>query len=396
MAPAPNFVWRRFDLQDYGLALEPVSARITLTGEGESITSFASSRQSQMAFAARGLGDHLIWEAFSKDMAALNKIAPLSEIMNGGAPHGAVLAEIFKNPKRLAALEQVTNSCAAVLEDYLTDGALKTHLAAHALSHTGLGGREAGSAIVLPEFFDEDSWPVRIARDSPSLKAVLEKLCEKTGVEKLDGKILSIEESDGKRRAIAVSDGQIISAQFVFFATPEAALAVGVRPALSVYGGANAAAIMRLTLKEKTAPPAGDQKALFQIAENMKELQEARDAAADGRLPDKPPLEFEFAATGDIIARTSYCPAAFRDKDEWRGWTGQDRQAMAARMKDRLAGAVDGLAGKIAKTEMRIVGGGEPDAFARVRESDFIIIQPHRHNAIAASVRRIDEALCRV
>ena len=37
----PNFVWRRFDLHDYGLALEPASARVTLTNDN---TGYCASR----------------------------------------------------------------------------------------------------------------------------------------------------------------------------------------------------------------------------------------------------------------------------------------------------------------------------------------------------------------
>jgi len=389
----PNFVWRRFDLHEYGLTLEPVSARVTFTNDNKTVSSYASARQSQTAFAKDKSGDYLIWESFVEEMRALGETAPFAKVMDGGVCDSAALGAIFADARSLAALERATESCTATLDDYLTDVHLKTHVAAHALGRAGLGGREAGSAIMLPEFFDEDAWPCRVAKNSPSLASVLEKVCDKNGVERLAGRLVAIGAEEGKYRAVVASDNQIINTQLVFFASPDAALAAGARPALSMRGGANATAMLRIKLKHPIAPPAGDKKSTFQIADDLGELQCARDAAADGRLPDRPPVAFEFAGPREILARTSYCPASFRDGDAARGWTGQDRQAIAARMKDRLVERIDGLAGNISKTEVRVIGGGEPGHYARIRESEHVIMQPHRHNAIAAAVILVDKAL---
>lgn len=389
----PNFIWRRFDLHEYGLSLEPASARVTLAAR-QAVTTFAGVRRTQASLADAGVGDHLLWTAFVEDMAGLEEAA----VMNGaaaGASNGAdAFPSLFHDARRLSALAKLTDSCESLLGDYFCDADLKTHVGAHALSRAGLGGREAGSALALPEFFAEDAWPVRIAEGGPSLRAVLEKVCAQCGVTMLEGALLDIA-ADGDRRSVTLTGDQRIKTQFIFFATPEAAQAAGAATSsLSPLGlGGQATAVMRLTLKEELRPPAGDDKAVFQIADDFAELQTARDAAADGRLPERPPVEFEITADGDIIARTAYCPAAFRTEDGLRGWTGQDRQAIAARMKERLASRLDGLAGKIVKTEVKIIGADETVRDARLPDDENIIIQPNRHNAVAAAVRLVDKAL---
>lgn len=389
----PNFVWRRFNLHEYGLSLEPVSARVTL-GPNGSIETFARVRETERALAAADRVNHRMWTAFAEDMAALREARIFNDALGDAAPKRAgAFAALFRDARSLSALGQLSGAAAALLDDYFGDDVMKMHVGAQALSRAGLGGREAGSAMALPEFFSEDAWPVRIADGGPPLLSVLEKVCEKAGVTMLEGRLIEIAD-EGKYRAAALSGDQKVRTRLLFFASPEAAAAAGVMSALSPLGAArHATAVMRLTLKNGVEPPAGDKKAVFQIADHFAELQDARDAAADGRLPERPPVEFEFAANGDIIARTAYCPAVFREEDGERGWTGQDRQVIAARMKERLASRIEGLSGKIAKTEVGVIGAGEPDRAVRLPDDENIIIQMSRHDAIAAAVRLVDRAL---
>lgn len=389
----PNFVWRRFDLQEYGLTLEPASARVTLA-PGGAVATYARARETERALAEAGSADYLMWAAFANDMTAFNEAQIYNEALGDASPNRAeAFAALFRDSRSLSALGQLAGPAAAMLDDYFSDETMKIHVGAQALARAGLGGREAGSALALPEFLAEDAWPARIAA-GPSLLSVFEKVCDKAGVEKLEGRILEITDEGGKYRNVVLTGDQKIKTQFIFFASPEAAASAGARSALSPLGaGRHATAVMRLALKNGVKPPAGDEKAVFQIADDFAELQAARDAAAAGRLPERPPVEFEFAANGDIIARTAYCPAVFREEDGERGWTGQDRQAIAARMKERLASRIDGLSGKIVKTEVGIIGAGDPENDVRLSDDENIIIQTSRCNAIAAAVRLVDRAL---
>lgn len=390
----PNFVWRRFDLHEYGLSLEPASARVTLAADG-AVTTFARPRETQHALAEADMPDHLLWTAFAEDMNVLSEAEIYGDALVDASPGPAgAFAALFRDSRSLSALGQLTGPASEMLDDYFSDENLKTHVGVQALARAGLGGREGGSALALPEFFAEDAWPARVAEGGPSLLSVLEKVCERAGVTMLEGSLLEIVDEGGKHRSVVLTGDQKVKTRFVFFASPEAAAAAGARSALSPLGvGRHATAVMRLSLKNGVKPPAGDEKAVFQIADDFAELQAARDAAADGRLPERPPVEFEFAANGDIIARTAYCPAAFREEDGARGWTGQDRQVIAARMKERLTSRIDGLAGQVVKTEVGVIGAVDPEHEARLPDDENILVQSSRHNAVAAAVRLIDKAL---
>ena len=103
------------------------------------------------------------------------------------------------------------------------------------------------------------------------------------------------------------------------------------------------------------------------------------------------PVEFEFAPNGELIARSSYLPAAFYEDGEWRGWTGQDRQAAAAIMRERLASRMPGFANYIRRSEAEVSAPpAGPSPFAGC---DRVVIQPRRHDAIGAAVKLIDRVM---
>ncbi len=390
----PNFVWRRFDLHEYGLSLEPASARVTLTASDEAVSTFARPRETEETLAEAGVADHLLWTAFSDDMAGFSACPVLNGGLAGARSGGAALAALFRDARTRSAFGQLAGSCGVLLDDYFSDAKLKTHVAAHALSRAGLGGGEDGSAMALPELFAEDAWPVRIADGGPPLYETLERVCRNFGVTMREGRVLEVAAEDAKHRLVSISGDEKIKTRYLFFATPEAAAAAGARCNHSPLGvGGAATAVMRLTLKDRAVPAAGDEKAVFQIADDIAELQTARDEAADGRLPEQPPVEFEFTEKGDIIARTAYCPAVFREENGLRGWTGQDRQAIAARMKERLASRLEGLSQKVVKTEVAILGAGDPERKTRLAEDENIIVQPNRAGAIGAAVKLVDKVV---
>ena len=184
-----------------------------------------------------------------------------------------------------------------------------------------------------------------------------------------------------------------LKTRYVFFASPAAAERAGAAAAAlggAMGAGRTATAVMRFKLADGAAAPAGDARAVFQIIDESDDMRRARDAAISGRLPDTLPVEFEFNEKGDIVARTAYCPAAFCEEGEWRPWTSQDRQAVAARIKERLTSRMPELAEAIRSTRIEVTGPPEGTVFSH---ADDIIIQPARHDAIGAAVRLIDRVM---
>lgn len=389
----PNFVWRRLDLHEYGLSLAPISARVTLTATGATAT-YRSVRETQEALGETAREDALLWPSFVADMGALEDAAAA---LSGAAGPGATdLSFLGGGAAELSAFGRLSGACADILTDYYNGSDLTAHVSAHALGPLGLGADEAGSAAALPAFLSADAWRVRQDGKGPSLLATLKTVCEKSGVFMVKDLIEDVADEKSKTQSLVMKGGDRLRAGSVFLASPAAASRAG----LSRFAGAaaragEARAELRLKLSEPVAPAVGGAEALYQIVDNAGELQRARDAVADGRLPDDPPIEFEFAENGDLLARTAYCPRRFRDEEGEREWTGQDRQALMQRMIERLSDRLDGLPEKIRGRRIRVEGCEPPDhadALARFRR---IVVQPDRHGAVGAAVRLMDRTLAR-
>ncbi len=384
----PNFVWRRLDLQDFGLATEPVSARITLLADGETAATHRGLEDTVDALRDVDADGAALWPEMTDDMRALGETG-LTVGVGGCAPKALSLID---NMRALADLGRITGSGAELIEDYVNGGPLNAHINAHALAPFGLGGVEAGSAAALPEFFDEHAWRVRAKSGARSIIGALRKACEHHGVAATASGVEKASADGARHNSILFKGGEKIRSRYIFFACPDAAEAAG-------YGGAGqgspangARAVMRIKLRDPVDPPTGDRRALFQIVDEAADLKKARNAALGGRMFERLPVEFEFTDKGDIVARTAYVPKRLQEEGEWRDWTGQDRQLLSTIVLNRLAARIDGLQDQIRKTDLKLIdraNAGE-DKFADARN---VVLQPRRHNAIAAAVMLIDKVL---
>jgi len=396
----PNFVWRRLDLQKYNVAFAPVSAVISLSANGQTAKTVDSVSGAVAALEESDIRDHEVWADFVREVRALSisagkfttrlAIGRRSGNADGRAEGGAGAITIRD-------LGVLTNSCADFLDDYFDDDRLKTHIGARALAPMGLGGAEPGSVLSLSGLFEQSAWPVRAAKGGAALEKTLAKVCVDAGVEMIDAVLSAIDGAGEKYRALTLSGNEKLKSRFVFCPTPDAARRAG----LVVLHGASpiaapgaAKATIRIKLSEMAAAPSGDDKAVFFVAGNMDELQAARDAVVEGRLPEKLPLEFQFAPPREIIVQTAYAPDRFIEDGEAREWTGQDRQALGARVIERLSQHIDGLGAKIVRSEVSIEGAYITDDEAMIETFDQnVIVQPAATNVIAAAVTLADRLL---
>ncbi len=381
-----NFVWRRLDLQDYDLTLEPVSARVTLLKEGAPVATYASARETADSLAEKGSPDHLLWRDFIEEMTVLGA-APVyapKGYDKPGAPGVKAFAALLSDPAHLEQAARLFGSCAGILDDYFSDDRLRAHLSAHALAAGGRGDREAGSAQALTAFLDPDSWRVRAPKGGAALRAVLEQVCQDAGVETTQKKPVDAA-ANGKFTNITFDGDDKIKVKHIFFATPASARQWGVGE------GAHADFTVRFKLNDKVDAPLGDDDAIFQVIDDGADIQAARDAALQGKLCDRMPVEFEFTGNGEVIARSAYLPAAFFEDGEWRAWTGQDRQAAASIIRERLSSRMPGFATHIRRTETEL--SAPPSGVSPFAHCGRVIIQPHRHNAISAAVKLIDQVV---
>ncbi|MHA7871164.1 MAG: hypothetical protein ACX939_02320 [Hyphococcus sp.] len=391
----PNDVWRRLDLQDFGMTTAPVSARATLLPAGKSVATYDNARRTEQSLAANGVEDHLLWSSFLSDMRRLKSRAAF-ETLVGESGDDTPPAAAFSDPARLAAIGCLSAYGEELLDDFFNDPQLKAHLAAHALGGAGLGAREPGVALALAQFAQDGAWRVRMQQgDGKPFSEILETLCEANAVTFYEGALLAVSSENGKHKTVELSGDHKAKTRCVFFASPDAADRAGVsdRRAPTAAPG-KVSAQLRIKLRKPLEPPVCDARAIFQIVDGAGDLQAARDSALDGRLPDPMPVEFEFADNGDIIARTAYCPAAFREEDDWREWTGQDRQAVETRIMERLASRLNGLRAAVKKTKLDLVGvNGAANPRPAIAAPDLIVIQPDRYNAIGAAVALADKVL---
>jgi phytoene dehydrogenase-like protein len=359
--------------------------------EGASFATYANARATTDALAEQDSADHLLWRDFIEDMAALAADHPYGPAGTTRAPAVKAFAAMLSDAGALEKSARLFGPCADILEDYFTDPRVKAHLAAHALSGTGRGEREAGSAEMLTEFLDEDAWRVRTPKDSPALRAVLEQACQDAGVVITTEKPVEVSQT-GKIVTISFGGEDKIKVKHVFFATPGAASLAGASDSQGALGqSAHAEFTMRFRLADGAEKPSGGANAIFQIIDDRGDLQAARDAAVQGKLYDNLPIEFEYASNGELIARSSLLPAAFFEAGEWRGWTGQDRQAVAAIIKERLSSRIPDFASHIRRTETEL--SAPPSGKSLFSACDRVIVQPHRHNAVSAAVKLIDQVM---
>jgi len=392
----PNFVWRRLDLQDYCVSLEPVGALVTLFPGGDHVTTRAGVSETKSALAAADNPDHQLWGDFVADIRRLGDDVQLVKPHGGERKEKIDLPALFGDMRALSALGQLTGSCAAMLDDYFNDEELKAHVAAHALAPSGLGGGEAGGAAALTQLFDENAWRVRPAAESAALRQALEGVCADSGVSMHEGVAVEFASDNAKRLNVTFGDGTQIKTRHVIFTSPETAAINGYHDPLSPLSRrGRVSARMRVKLKKPIAPPAGEENAFYLIVDDANDLQRASDAVSDGRLPDRPPVAFEIAGNGDLIVSTAYCPKAFRDEEGLREWTGQDRQAVMKRMLERLESRISGLAGNIRNSEVEIIGAEAPPVPSRLEHDESIFILPNRHNAVAEAVKLVDKVLGR-
>ena len=389
----PNAVWRRLDLHEYGLTVEPVSARVTLLENGAPVVTHADRRETGAALAAAGIDDYSLWPDFIAELESLERDDFIAAGASGAPLDAArALTRLLTDVSALDRAAQLSGTCRALLDDVFGEACLKDHTAAHALAPHGLGGAEAGSAIALADGMKDDAWRMRVDGGPASLHAALLKACEQAGVQIFIGEVRPAPAENGKSQTVVVGDQEKLKTRFIFFASPAAAMEAGAgrcAPGAALSGG-GAVAAMRIRLAETVDAPAHDKGAVFQIIDDSAELEQARDMMVSGRLPEKIPVEFEFTPEGDIVARTSYCPAQFSEDGEERGWTSQDRQAVAARIKERLLSRMPGLAEAVRGTRISVSAPPPNGGFA---QSDRIIVQPNGHNPIGAAVSLIDRVM---
>lgn len=389
LSAIPNFVWRRLDLQNYDLRLEPVSARITLF-ENDSLATPKSIADTVAALREKEDGGAALWPDFVADMASVDQDndLPSRDMLALSAHQGDVAV--------LTDAAMLAGAATDLIEDYLNGGMITNHVNAHALGVSGHDGTEAGSAGLIPSFLSEDAWPVRSAKKGTDPVEALRAVCAAMGVTKFDAPVIGATASQGKTNALVFAQesnaARKLRANAILFASPDSARRAGYDDGYNFQNPFNAGhAVLRIKLRSPLDMPAGDTQSLFQIVDDGENLKRARGATLDGQIPEDPPVSFEFLANGDLIVRSRYIPARLRDEEGWRDWTGQDRQILQKVMIDRLASRLPGVRKKIARKKLFVDECSiDRGSFATARR---VYIQRYSHNEVTAAVMLADRIL---
>lgn len=384
----PNFVWRRLELQEFGLEVEPISARITLLVDGKTTTTVRGLQESIEALRDVDSEGASLWPALTDDMQALGD----EELAPDACASPPNTLTHFDDLRALGRIASLAGTGDELIDDYVNSGPLNAHIQAHALAPFGLGGEETGSAAAFPEFFDEHAWRVRAKSGTRSIVGALRKACERHGVVAAPADIQRVSADGAKHNSVLFENGEKIRSRRIFFASPDVAEAAGYAPPGQNAPVNGARAVMRIKLRDRVDAPTGDVRALFQIVDDAADIKTARRDALEGRISECLPIAFEFTDKGDIIARTAFAPKRLQEEGEWRAWTGQDRQVLATIFLNRLASRIDGLHEQIRKTDLKVMDRIYADN-GRFAEARNIYLQSRRHNAIAAAVKLIDKAL---
>lgn len=305
----PNFVWRLLDLHQYALRFDDPAAETSTLADGSAVTTLPDAQRTADALAGRAASLEHLWPAF---VAGMEKTAP----------HPGALA-----PTRFDAANDA-------LDDYFDDEALKTHLVNALVSPFGLAGDEAGSAQALQA---AALWGRRRALRR-TLAETLRGAALNAGVDIREDAIASVERIDGKHwKAILQSSGEI-RARDAMASSALLGEAAGLRVVAAgspLLRRAGAEATIRIRYDKRPKLGGRDVHARYHTAAARRQILSARNAMAEGRLPDDPPMTIEFSGK-DVIVRAPYCPARIHDNGAMRDWTGQDRQILGRQAVDQV------------------------------------------------------------
>jgi len=384
----PDFVWRKLNLQDAGLEADPVPARISLFEGGRTLKTFKSAKKTRDALEAASIPDHRLWADFNDELSRARKegegLTRRAAVRANGRGAPALLGALAGKDGAGAA-ERLTEGALALLDDYFSDDALKVHLASVALTPFGLGGDEAGSALALAGVGAPSAWRVRVSRNGPKFERVLEDAALAAGVEIIDARIRAVGAADEKTCEVTLHDGDVLRARHLMAASTEAAARAGldIAPAFSPLTRRDGAvANVRLRFARPIEAPEGEKDAIFYLADSISSFAEARDAALEGRLIERPPISFEFNKD-DILVHAPYCPSFLKTEDEVREWTEQDRQAFGQQIIARLAPFLNGAArSAVRRIDVRVT-----PAAPRQGEGAGVIAPPPGHDPIGAAAK---------
>lgn len=362
-APAvPDFVWRNLDLHETGLAIEPVSARISLFEGRAAIATYADERQTQEAIAEVSPMDGALWSDLSSELAAKVKEEDADPValLEGLAQ---IMPDLHDDPFAIQSLREL-------LDDFFENEDVKAHLAAVAGSEFAIGGEEPGSSRALAAVNDEGAWRVK---NADLLCLTLERLCERLGVERIAAPLSSLERQDGRTLKVEFEDQEPIRTRAFMASTPRLAYMAGLKvegPVSPMSHSDTAQAIISVKLADQPSPPSdvpGDRHAIYYIAETAEEIRIARDAVLEGRMPENPPLVFEFGEK-EIIVRAPYCPRLIASEDGPREWTGQDCQVLGKQVLQRLGKYLNGTLKDVQHTDVELSGALDADGAQQLNE----------------------------
>lgn len=359
----PDFVWRKLNLEDWGLEADPVSSRVSLFEDGRSIATYPNQKETAAALEKSADGDHHLWADFIAELERRwregAEIAYASAAATGGA---LPLLDALRRPEGPAAAGRLAATTAGLLEDYFTSDALKTHLASVALGPFGLGGDEPGSVLGLAALSEGAAWRVRPGGKAGALEVALEAAALAAGVVRPESRFKILGPADAKKRSVVLEDGEIIEARRIMAASAEIAARadVEVAPSFSpLTRREGAVADIRLKFKRVPEAPAQGRRAVYFIADSLQSFADARDAALEGRIADNMPISFEFLKD-EVIVHAPYCPTFLKTENEIREWSEQDRQALGMAVMRRLEPFLNGASKSVKRIDIRVAPAAPP------------------------------------
>lgn len=385
-AGVPDFVWRRLDLHLSALEAKPIDALISLFEGGKTLATYQNRRRTERALETNGADAAHVWPDF---VGAQERLWEESEAMMRGAAKGdAKLLPALSRNDAAAFAKRLSQSCAEVLDDHFASEDLKTHVASAALMPLGLAGDEPGSALALAASEGSGAWRVAAGAKGGSLQKALEDCCAAAGVTFVEGVVVDIQITDDKQRAVVLDTAEVLKAPIVMAgraASPTAAR-LGAAPAFSPLARREgASAEVRVKLSKAPVPPGGPEGAVYFASGGREALSTARDAALEGRIPDEPPIYFEFGKD-EILVTAPYCPAALYADDERRDWSEQDRQALGRRIVERLGAVLNGGLPNVRRIDVKIAA-SEAGAGKVGTGPARLVAPPASHDEIGAAAR---------
>jgi len=346
-----NAVWRLLGLFENDVKIEPLEALVSVQANTNNLFVREDQQLTRANISLLNEEASLVWGDYL-DVTKQFSDASLESIVSADEK------SVFRKDKLgngLISSDLITAN--DLLDDFFDDERIKSHLSSLSLMQFGLAGDEPGSVVALGSGFSDANWRVKTSSGTTQLRKVLLQICAETNVTVVTADIIDV--TEGKRnKCVVFENDEEIGAKFVIAADTTIAQSLGLEVETGgsplVRRNQTCANISILLSADAITQLDNVRNTVHYLSLNGREtLLKARDAVAEGKIPETLPSIFELSGR-TIHVSVPYLPVKISTESELRDWSGQDRQALGNQVLEQVLPHLDYSRAEVEKISVSI------------------------------------------